>query len=445
MSPSEGKRRPKRPSGERRPLAATPTTSPEESERDLPLKVQMRRLFWSMGCSTSLDVKLRAYVTGDQRGPGWQEFTDLDVLSVGFSPSGQPQLTLADCKTVNRRAIERMFWVRGVADFFAADDAYLVRSHPVPAAARALSARIGVGVLDPADYNALARTFPTDLDLDGPLRCLFDINSVRRQADNTVGLDRELDALVDFVRFDYWIYEPYRNLTQVVAHLADAVATLDPSSPRHLSLFFETAWLYAFALAQATHHVRSSRMGDVPTAARTYIAGGELAMREKAQLAGLLHQVGITVDTRAAVLPPYADLLIELLTRLLVRPTESSAVLRYAEYLAMATAVGEQATVGAAFGPPNVRPVAAKLLADVCGFLVTAAGLRPEFRTAARERLVVDLTGGEPNGQGVATPGIAATLGAETSQHAARPDPPLPFEETMASPESPPATKRDPS
>jgi len=365
--------------------------------QDLPLKLAMRRLFWSMGASTCLDVKLRAYVAGDKRGSGWQEFTDLDVLSVACSLSGQPRITLADCKTSSRRAIERMFWIRGVADFFAADDAYLVRSNPVPVATRALSSRLGVGVLDPDDYSALLRTFPTSLELEGPLGCLFDLDSVQTQLDNTSGLDRKLNGLVEFVRFDYWVYEPYRNLTQVVAHLADAVGTLDANNPHHLSLFFETAWLYALALAHATHHARVSQMADVPLALRTHVAGGELAAREKAALAELLNQAGIRVDTRTAVLPPYIDLMAELVTRLLVRPAELNDVLRYAEYLTTAVAVGEQATVGAAFGKDTVRPIAAKLLADVCGFLVTASGIRREFRTAARERLVHDLTGGHPN------------------------------------------------
>jgi hypothetical protein len=119
-------------------------------------------------------------------------------------------------------------------------------------------------------------------------------------------------------------------------------------------------------------------------------------MREKAQLADLLQKVGIAVDARAAVLPRYVDPLVELLTRILMRPTELSEMLRYAEYLATAMVVGERATVRDAFGASAVHPLAAKLLADVCGFLVTAAGLRPEFRAAARDRLVVDLTGGEP-------------------------------------------------
>ena len=428
MSPASGDHtRKRRPNGQ----ASRAETRPS-SEQDLPLKLAMRRLFWSMGASTCLDVKLRAYVTGDKRGSGWQEFTDLDVLSVACSITGQPQITLADCKTSSRRAIERMFWIRGVADFFAADNAYLVRSNPVPVATRALSSRLGVGVLDPDDYAALLRTFPTSLKLDGPLGCLFDLESVQTQLDNSSGLDRKLKGLVEFVRFDYWVYEPYRNLTQVVAHLADAVGTLNADNPHHLSLFFETAWLYALALVQATHRARVSQMADVPMAVRTYVAGGELAAREKGALAELLNQAGIRVDTRTAVLPPYIDLLAELVTRLLVRPAELNDVLRYAEYLTTAVVVGERATVGTAFGEGAVRPIAAKLLADVCGFLVTASGLKPDFRSAARELLIHDLTGGNPNHTWVAVrqPSEAPDLSAPHENNRREEDvPALPFDD----------------
>ncbi|MXZ79167.1 MAG: hypothetical protein F4Z06_12970 [Acidimicrobiia bacterium] len=382
----------------RKPTSSKPASKNEfsaNSERDLPLKLKMRRLFWSMGSSTCLDVKLRAYVSGDERGTSRQEYTDLDVLGVACSIDGRLQFALADCKTSSRRAIERMFWIRGVADFFEADNAYLVRSNTVPAATRSLSVRLGIGVLDPHDFEKLLETFETPLSFSGPLECLFDARSVQRQLSFVTDVDKKLKPLIDYMRFDYWVYEPYRNLTQVVAHLAESVKTLDPQNPLHQSLFFEAAWLYSLAVAQASHHVRISRMSDILTAVRTYVAGGELALREKNALAKLLEQAGIVVDTRSAVLPPYTDDLAELITRITVRPSEASDILRYAEYLSTATAVGEGASVGVAFGQTHVRPIAAKLLADVCGFLVAASGLRPDFRMVARHRLVHDLTGGD--------------------------------------------------
>ncbi|HEV2782868.1 MAG TPA: hypothetical protein VGX25_26055 [Actinophytocola sp.] len=227
-------------------------------------------------------MRLRGYAAGQDRGPGWQEYTDLDVLGVGFTPAGQLHTTFADCRSTTRAPIERMFWIRGVADFVAANDAYMVRAQPVPGAARTLSSRLGVGVLAPDDLAALEGTFATAVNLTGgPLACLFDVETAAVHLNAYDNADRKLAKLLDYLNFDYWVYEPYRNLTQLVAHLTDVVAVLDPTNRQHRTLFYDCAWHYALAIAHAVAYARSTRMGDIPTALRTYIGGGELALREK--------------------------------------------------------------------------------------------------------------------------------------------------------------------
>ena len=366
------------------------------TDQDLSLKVAMRRLLWRMGCSSRLDVRLRGYVAGPNRGPGWQEYTDLDVLGIGFTPAGQLHTTFADCRSTARAPIERMFWIRGVADFVDADDAYMVRAQPVPSATRTLSSRLGVGVLAPDDLAALDRTFPTELNLhDGPLSCLFNRDATAAHLNAYDNADRKLGKVLDYLNFDYWVYEPYRNLTQLIGHLSGVVKTLDPTNRQHRALFYDCAWHYTLAIAHAVAYARATRMGEIPTAIETYVAGGELALREKGNLARLLKRSGFPDIDDSIIQPPYIKLTVELITRFLVRPAEIVEVLRYAEYLAVSEVNRIGDTVGEALGK-HVRPVAAKLLADVCGYLVTAAGLRPDFRAAARTRLVVDLTGGDP-------------------------------------------------
>lgn len=73
----------------------------------------------------------------------------------------------------------------------------------------------------------------------------------------------------------------------------------------------------------------------------------------------------------------------ELLVRHLRRPAIVNDELRYAEWAAEAQLGKEGTTAAEAFGP-FFSPVAAKLLSDVCGFLVTVAGLNPDFRVFAR-------------------------------------------------------------
>jgi hypothetical protein len=369
------------------------------TDKDLPLKLASRRLLWRMGCSTRLDVRLRGYVANDTRGPGWQEYTDLDVLGIGFTPAGQLHTTFADCRSSEGRVLERMFWVRGVADFVRADEAYIVRSAAVPGAARTLSSRLGVGVLAPDDLAAMEQLFPTELDLEsGALACLFDQATAGAHVDAFLDADRKLNKLLDYLNFDYWVYEPYRNLSHLVAHLANTVAVLEPDNRIHRTLLYDCVWHYALAIARAVAHIRATRMGDVPTALRTYVVGGELALREKQQLARLLRDAGLPDVDREVVFPPYTEQLIQLVTRFLVRPSELADVLRYAEYLAVSEVNRVDNSVAQAFAG-HIRPVAAKLTADVCGFLVTAAGLKPDFRSEARRRLVADLTGGSSAGQ----------------------------------------------
>lgn len=363
-------------------------------DRDLPLKLDMRRLLWRMGCSARLDVRLRGYLPQARRSPAAHDLTDLDVLGIGFTPAGQIHKTFADCRSTDKRAIERMFWVRGVADFVQADEAYLVRATEVPGGVRSMSSRLGIGVLTPDDLRAAEKTMPAALDFGGPLAVLFDAACVSAHLGLSDGADRKLGKLIDYLDFDFWVYEPHRNMTQVVAHLQQAVSTLDPRSPSHRALFYDCAWHYALAIAQAVEYVRATRMSDVPTAVRIYVGGGELALREKAALQRMLAKGGLPADADS-VMPPYQDQLIDLVTRYLVRPNHLSGTLRYAEYLAVSEAAKLPHTVGEAFGT-STDEIAAKLLADTCGFLVTAAGLRPDFRVHARARLVHDLTGGEP-------------------------------------------------
>ncbi len=230
---------------------------------------------------------------------------------------------------------------------------------------------------------------------EGPLSCLFNRDTVGAHLDAHNDADRRLRRLLNYLEFDYWIYDQHRR-----------------------TLFYDCVWHYALTAAHAAGFVRSTRMGAVPTAVETYVGGGELALREKVGLAKALESAGWPV-TSSIVQPPYMQSLTELLNRYLIRPTETADVLRYAEYLAVSEVNRVEATVATAFCP-HIRAIAAKLLADTCGFLVTAAGLRPDFRTHARERLVIDLTGGH-----VATPaGDAArvsTTSATTNDEASTP------------------------
>lgn len=370
------------------------------SELDLGLKVGVRRLLWSMGFSTRLDVVLR----GDGRptaskssrakqtqSTGPEAFTDLDVLGVVVSPGYRLTKAVADCKSGLRdKPTARMFWARGVADLFGADQTLLVREHEVNDATRQLSSRLGITVLTSKDLVAMQQLHGDPVpNPDGPLKVLFDREQVERAMRAFDKLDRRLNPLLEYRNFDYWVYDQHRNPFQLVAHLRDARGHLDPANPDHLALFVDMAWLYLYSLIGVTEHLRGAFMQDVDRGLQEYLFGGATGLNEKREFAAVLESVRPKDAKAVDHLPPYYANLREVVTRLLRRPGHVQGALRYAEAASALMAARVRVPLRDAFGT-EFEPLTAKLVADVCGFLVASAELDPTFRTQARAWLLAE-------------------------------------------------------
>lgn len=370
------------------------------SEEDLQLKAQIRQLFWAMGFSTRIDVPMRAFVppTRSRTRLGVEEYTDLDVLAVGMSPDFRVVTVIADCKTSLRRATERMFWLRGLKDFFGADNAYLVRAGEVPAAVRQLATRLDLSVVAPDDLALLQRGHVSSAE---SLDVLFDVDRISRYHHALTTLDKRLGGLLEYRQFDYWVYDEHINLQQVIAHLGEAGRHLDPSNRIHCALFCDYAWLFALAIAHAVQHIRRAHIGDIDMALQEYIFGGQLGLREKQRVAAILRRVAGREGSseNLDILPTYYPPLLELITRFVRNPQALMPVMRYAEWLGEAVAADSVAPAQKVFGS-RYHPIGGKLLADVCGFLVAAAELQTTFRNAVRDLL-------EAPGENVAAAGQA--------------------------------------
>lgn len=362
------------------------------TELDLGLKVGTRALLWTMGYSTRLDVVLR----GDRRTQNGSKtapetFTDLDVLGVQVSPGYRLTTAIADCKSGKRdKPTARMFWARGVADLFGADHIYLVREHEVNDATRQLSSRLKITVLPTTDLAAMQSLHGPVLDSPtSPLNILFNRTAVAENLSAFTDLDRRLNPLLEYRDFDYWVYEHHRNLIQLVAHLEDAATRLDPTNPVHLALFLDLAWLYLVAVVRVTEHIRGAFLTEPDRGLQEYLFGGATALEEKRQTAAALQEIKPANAEAFTHLPRFYGHLRELVTRVLRRPTEIQDALRYAEVASALMAGRRRTTLKAAFADA-FDPVAAKLVADVCGFLVASANLNPAFRTEARAYLLAE-------------------------------------------------------
>lgn len=368
------------------------------TELDLGLKVAARRLLWRMGYTTRVDVALRSIGSSDPRNKQRkiaQAFTDVDVLGLAIGPGFKVHSAMVDCKTSTRGSTERMFWVRGVADFFGADTAYLVREHELSHAARQLAARLNITALTSADITTLEEFHPTAIPVDrDPIRSLFDRERVAEAISAYGNLERSLKSLAEYRSFDYWIYDKHRNLVQLVEHLRGAGPGLDSRNPLHLAMFFDLCWLYLLTITHAVDHIRSTQLARPQIALQEYLLGGPLGLREKEQLSKLLGSLrdsgAVPAQVDVTPLPSYFSMLLELVARVLRRPENVMPALHQLEVLTAAALFDRSTTASAAFGN-SYNELAAKQAADVAGFLVRSADLDPGFRDRGRLMLLNEI------------------------------------------------------
>lgn len=343
----------------------------------------MRRAFWAMGASTRIDVKLSALISRDasRTRASMEEFTDLDVLGVQYTPMSGIMYAIADCKTTRGRIPERVFWLRGVADLFGARTAYLTRDVALPAAARQLAVRLGISVLDPTDRQALLAQAG---DHTVPKGAKFlERGALLHWATLTTTTPAAIERLQRYRRSVFWLVQRNRNLTQLPSYLAEAARSFVPEQQWAHAVLVDLAWLYLLTLATALDEITRLQLADYGTSLQQIVVGGEQELREKQRTAAYLSEVLGKLDPERAgtlptqpVLPPYFEDLLELMTRLGRRRDRISGALRALEFAGVETIAARGMRWIEAFPEAAVE---GKLASDVVRFLVRTCRLDPEF------------------------------------------------------------------
>lgn len=359
-------------------LVARDSPAPPVGERDLGLKLAMRRIFWGMNYATRLNLLL-ALPGARHRS---EELSDLDC--VGFSVGGDftVRILIADCKSGARVSpATRLFWLAGVRDFFGADRAYAVIKRQLPESVREQAGRLGLDVLGEADREILE-------NVHGPLAPsapFFEIDGAARLQNLATGVDRRLEPLVRFRDHEYWHLPAERRIQRLLSALRDSGEHLDTRQRAHVVLVVDLLFLLALSLLGACRYVSATSLGDPERALLTYLLGGneQTRTREKGltqllEALRALRDQGVEVPDDLleglTIEPGYFTSLAETVTRMLRRPRDAQRLLRYLEWWG-------QAQVGLGAGPVGDALGAAygdytrKLVSDVARLCAGAANL----------------------------------------------------------------------
>lgn len=356
------------------------------SEKDLGQKIEMRQAFWAMGASTRIDVKLGAFVdpARSRTRAGAEEWTDLDVLGVLSTPFGGTQFVVADCKTSRGRVTERVFWLRGVADLFGAQAAYLTREGEIPESARQLALRLRVSAFDGADRMTFREQLGAALlPASG---AFLELETMLRWTRLTLDTPEAIARLQRYRQSFYWLVRRGRNLTGLPTAIARVAKAFDPDQRWAHALVADLAWLYLVAILDAVDEITRLHLADVSGGLLQAVVGSEQDRREKETLARQLGDLFTHIDPsvqsrlpRLPIRPAYFEDLVDLVARVSRLRGQVTGALRALEFTGVETIANVGARWPDAF--PAADPREAKLASDVIRFLVRSCGLNPEFVT----------------------------------------------------------------
>jgi hypothetical protein len=303
-------------------------------DADLNFKLRFKRLLFMMGYYSPIEVMLSQYYEDSSGNAKRLDLTDLDVLGIKYDSLLNPHKVACDCKTGrNVSDANRLFWLRGVCDYFEADLGYFLRTK-VDSHARAMAPKLGLRILDEKelynlekDYKVESLVIPlTNYEFHVERQEKWGINVPKGSTPTKEEL--ELKNVYSYLSYLYWFFEPHKNLFNLISRFNKVSHFLKNTNPRDVLLAYTGLERFALCLLEMGSYIHARGLSDVKMNARIYLYGGFMELREREELFKLLRQA---TPIQENLDPPYLQDTLEVTNRMLHNPQAASKVLPYLE------------------------------------------------------------------------------------------------------------------
>ena len=303
----------------------------KEDNKDLSLKLRFRKILFSQGYWCPIEVELSQY---ESSAKAFKRFslTDLDVLGIRYDYLFSRLVVVGDCKSgKNVSDISRLFWIKGVSDYFGADQSYYIHS-VVGEHARGIAPKLGLRILDETalitlenDLRITENHYPwNDLAIHQSITDLWGIDV----PDGSKPDEQQLTfkKVYSYLSYSYWYVSQHRNVLSCVEHFRELAPLLDMKNPRHVLLAYSGLERFVHSLLEAIAYVSSQGSRSIPGDTRKYIYGGNLELKEKERFFKLLRSL---TKSNENLDPAYLPEIIELIGRMIHNPSGASDILRH--------------------------------------------------------------------------------------------------------------------
>lgn len=298
---------------------------------DLPLKLAAARAFMCQGYLVRLNLDLSEPALGQLEKRLLIDITDIDVMAIKYNYDFTPYTICMSCKggeAKNLSAIRESFYLKGVMDYFGGHRGYIViGKKPVMSHARILATKLGITILQGGEFDDWCKSAQDSCQMD---YSYFWQKQTHDKYKHEFTKIKQVETLRSYLSGDYWFYNDFRNIQNLIAHTKRVKEFLKkPSLPVRL-MILEVALHFALSVLGLCGYVYGAGVKDIRDHVAAYLFGGVTSLRSRQDLYKkvdtLLKNVGVVQEDSPKLpdlLPDYTDRLIEIVYRWISKPWAS--------------------------------------------------------------------------------------------------------------------------
>ncbi len=284
---------------------------------DYPLKLLAASTLGACGYYCRLNVIVSA--TNEK---GLSNITDIDTLAIRYDLTFKPHLIAISCKSgTNFNVAHEIFYLRGVLDYIGNGEGLILSQHKtIPLHLRNHASKLGISGLNGPQIEEWKKSLSKDYSDPG----YFDS---ARHSEYLKDMKNVLpgNSLLPFLNADFWYFNDYRNIQNLIAHFRRIENQLDGRNRAHTILFIEAAAHFCLAMFDLCRHINQMGTERIRDVLSPYLFGGSMPYKWRHDLyqkidkifasTGILPQGGLPTME-----PPYTKNLAELVLTFTQRP-----------------------------------------------------------------------------------------------------------------------------
>ena len=301
---------------------------------DVMLKLRLQRLLWNVGYFVRIEVPLSTFVPERFRSLKRFDITDIDVVGIRLDFDLQPDYVICDCKSGERvKLFDRIFWLRGVMDFFKARKGYLAITRETEAL-KDIASRFNILVINEEDLKEMEKRLSIQDKWIGSCNPTLpaEIRAYREE------LRENHKKEINYLIYGYWMDPDFYQLKRIITVGKGLSKKQNFSSEAFRWAVVEALIRFTLSLCMFSGKMYNIKEEHLKDESLIHLYGGFISKKEREDILNYISRILSTYEKEPKIAtlklePDYLNPLVEIIWRLTNQPIACRELPRFMDLL----------------------------------------------------------------------------------------------------------------